>query len=168
MEIKWTAYKYTEKLGVSGVFEEYTISGLQYQVPIKEMFEDVSIEIKTESINTQSEYRDENILRYFFRKLENHDIIHAKVKKVTGNDFEGKLFVRLDFNDVSNEIVFDFKIQNGNIFMEGDFNLGEWNAAQALDNFEDCCSTLHTGEDGKQMVWPNIHLEIRTGMEISN
>lgn len=167
-EIKWTAYKYTEKFGISGIFEDFTISGLQYQAPIKDMLADVEIEINTESLNTQSEYRDENILRYFFRTLENHKFIIARVIKVSGTDSKGKIFVMMDFNNQTNEIVFDFKIQNGNLLMEADIDLKDWNAAHTLDNFQDCCATLHTGQDGRQIVWPAVHLDIRTGMEISN
>lgn len=167
-EIKWTAYKYTDKIGVSGIFKEYTISGLEYQAPIQEMLSDVTIDIKTESLNTQSTFRDQNILDYYFRKLNNHEIIQASVIKVTGNESKGKVYVMMDFNNISNEIAFDFIVKGGNLFLEADIELIDWNATQQLDNFEECCADLHTGEDGLQVLWPTIHLEIRTGIEISS
>jgi len=167
-EIKWTAYKCTNKIGVSGLFEDFKISGPKYQTSIREMLSNVKIDIKTESLNTRSTFRDENILKYFFTTLDNHEWIRGSVVKVSGNDMKGKLFVMMDFNNVSNEIVFDFKINTGMLVMEADFDLIDWNAAHSLDNFDDCCSTLHTGEDGKQMIWPNLHLEISSAMEIAN
>lgn len=167
-EIKWTAYKYTEKFGVSGVFEEFTIKGLDYNTTIKDMVSDVSINIQTESLNTQSVYRDANIRDYYFKRLNNYATITGDVIKVKGSETEGQVVILMDFNSVKREVEFDFRVNGKKLYFESDLDLSQWDASSSLDHLRECCGEYHTGTDGVHLVWPDVRVEITVDLEQLN
>lgn len=168
IQIKWTAYKFSKKLGVEGQFEEFLIEGVKYNTSIKDMMSDVTIEIATESINTQSTFRDNNILNYFFKRLDNYQHIKAQVVKVQGRETEGKLITAVEFNGTTQELEFDYRVSGQRLLLAADLNLSLWDASKSLVHFEDCCSEYHTGEDGIQVVWPDVSIDILIGLAQTN
>lgn len=166
IEIEWRAYKYSEKLGVNGKFLDFQINGLSTMSTIKDMLTDISIDINTESLSTNSTSRDNNILTYFFRKLDNHEVISGEVIKVTGTETKGKAIVSLTFNNQTHEVPFEYQTTSQKLVLKADMNLENWQAAKTLDHFKDCCEDYHTGEDGVHIIWPNVSIKISTLLEM--
>ncbi len=160
--LEWTAYKYTSKAGVSGTFTEIGVSGTKTaSLPI-EVFEDLNFIINTNSVDSRSVFRDNNLILYFFNRMIATDLIKGKASRFLGDINSGQLFIELTMNGTTIEVPFNYKLSGTEFSLEGEIDLGSWNAISALDYMENCCTSLHTGPDGIHLLWPTVKIEIKT------
>ena len=160
--LNWSAYKYTERASVKGTFDDIRVSGLNISSNPIEVIETLQFEINTSSINSDLEFRDMNIINYFFNALKNNTTISGVVSRCEGNGTEGILYINLNINDIVKEIPFNYLLEGTQLSLVGDFDLGDFNALNAMDNMKNCCESVHTGADGIYLVWPEIKIEITT------
>ena len=78
-EFIWTAYKYNQKTGVKGTFDDISVSGLEGNGSVADLFSGAEITIATESVNSGDPDRDPKIVEHFFGKLEGGETMDIKI-----------------------------------------------------------------------------------------
>src|SRR5690554_2219188 len=108
--IEWTAYKYTDKIGVSGTFEEYSINKKNVSGSIEDVLNGLEFSIATESIDTRNAARDFKIKTYFFEAF-NTPTITGTISKAK----DGEGVIRLKMNNISYNTLYTYSIENDDI-----------------------------------------------------
>ncbi len=164
---QWTAYKYTDRIGVSGTFEEIEVINTKKASHPIEVIEDLSFTIKTSSLNTNSILKNSNILNFYFASLVNSHEIKGTITGYEGDKFSGAININLIFNGIAKEAKFLYQMQGTLLTVIGDINLGDWQGEKALENMRACCEDYHTGSDGVHLIWPDLSITINTDLSTS-
>jgi len=72
--LEWTAFKFTEKKGVTGTFNEINISGVERSDDPKKLIESLTFTIPTATVETQNEERNGKIAKLFFGTIGTEEI----------------------------------------------------------------------------------------------
>jgi hypothetical protein len=152
--VRFTAYKTTEKLPVGGTFTkvdlEYsagespiqTLDGMKFSIPVSSLF-----------TNDTTNTRDPKIIHFFFNVM-------AETQTITGTfafDDNDKCSVNLSMNGVSTDLPMDYEVlDNGQVTFNGVMDLKNWNALDALASLNKACEALHTGADGVSKTWEDV------------
>ncbi len=162
-ELKWTAFKFTEKVGVGGTFDSVTVTGTRKAGDPLEVIRSLAFAIDTKSVNSANEQRDERISRLFFQPLETGASITGSVEslKETG---EGSL--RIKMNGVERSVPVHYKVMKGEeIELWGELNVNDWKAEESLSALNQECHDLHTGKDGVSKLWPQVEFRAYTRLQ---
>lgn len=153
-DVRFTAYKTTEKVPVGGTFQEIeltytagetpteTLDGLEFSIPVSSLF-----------TNDPTNTRDPKIIEFFFEKM-------AETQSITGtfslNEDKGAV-VQLSMNGVSTELPMKYEITDDNrVNFSGTMDLEKWDALDALASLNEACKVLHTGADGVSKTWEDV------------
>ena len=152
--VRFTAYKTTEKVPVGGTFQEVeltytagetpleTLDGLEFSIPVSSLF-----------TNDATNTRDPKIIEFFFEKM-------AETQSITGTfsfDADNSCTVQLSMNAVSAELPMEYEITDDNhVNFSGTMDLKQWDALEALASLNEACKVLHTGADGVSKTWEDV------------
>ncbi|MBA4744316.1 MAG: hypothetical protein H2058_03575 [Muricauda sp.] len=155
--VRFTAYKTTDKVPVGGTFQEVeltytsgetpeeTLDGLKFSIPVSSLF-----------TNDTTNTRDPKIIRFFF------DVM-AETQSITGTfsfDENNKCSVNLSMNGVSTDLPMEYEITDDNhVNFSGVMDLKKWNALDALTSLNKACMDLHTGADGVSKTWEDVAIK---------
>ena len=154
--VRFTAYKFTERAGVNGKFDEFTVNlNSQAKTP-EELLSSVEFSIPISSFNTNNAERDAKIKKVFFGALKNTEKITGKVKSVTG----GKGVITLKLNDVEKDLEMDYSFEGGAVKLSAVLQLGDWDALPAVAAINTACEELHKGADRTSKLWPDLKINI--------
>jgi len=165
--LNWTAYKYSYKTGVSGTFDQIAFLGTKTAAHPIEVFENLSFSVNSNSVNSNSIFRDNNIIKYFFNQMITSDFITGKSNGYLGDHSSGTIFISLEMNGMQKDLPFTYIVAGEKLSLEAELDLSDWNAIEALDFMEVCCKDLHTGTDGVHLLWPTVKIEIITFLELT-
>jgi hypothetical protein len=155
-KVNWTAYKFTEKVGVGGSFDSVkTLAPSQSINPVKAL-ENASVEIKASSVNSNLALRDERIQRLFFNPLVDSGNIRAIVKEL-GPNGSGTLVVVL--NGIEKEVKFQSEYKEA-LTLKANLNTSDFNAQSSIAALNEECKDVHRGKDGKSVLWPDVSVEV--------
>ena len=155
-KVNWTAYKFTEKVGVGGSFDSVkTLAPSQSINPVKAL-ENASVEIKASSVNSKLGLRDERIQRLFFSPLVDSGNIKAVVTKL-GPTGSGTLVVVM--NGIEKEVEFESEYTDG-LTLKATINTSDFNAQNSVKALNEECKNEHRGKDGKTVLWPDVSVEV--------
>lgn len=156
--MKWTAYKFTERVGVSGSFDKITISGTKEAKTAFAVFENASFSIETKSVDSNNPDRDGKLVAFFFGKMKETSTITGSVESINA-DGSGSMKIRMNKKEKS--VPFQLS-QNGNsVHMASEINLEAFLAQAAVESLNEVCKVLHTSADGISKLWPDVKLELR-------
>jgi len=143
-EIKWTAFKLTEKVGVGGAFKIFKTSGYnQGSASVVELMQGSFINIETASVFTNNEGRDVKIVNSFFGNMVETTEIDAEIVSLEGID-SGTALVRFKMNYVAVEKELSWKNEGDSLFkLKGEIDILNWDAQLALDSLNAVCSEKH-------------------------
>lgn len=156
--VAFTAYKFTEKVGVNGKFDEFTVNLNDQAKTPEELMKSVEFRIPITSFNTNKPERDEKIKKIFFGALTNTDEITGKVKSVAG----GKGVITLKLNDVEKDFEMDYSFEDGAVKLSAVMQLADWDAMSAVEAINKACEELHKGTDGLSKLWPEVKIVIKS------
>ena len=162
-KIEWTAYKFTEKVGVSGTFPKFEINNTVDSENVSEIFENATFTILTESINSGDEGRDYKILEYFFGNMEATEEITGKVIEIHE---DGNITFEMIMNGQSSKVAGMFRFDPSDNYLElsAELDVTSWDAGGPLGELNKICEELHKGEDGKSVLWPNVAIKLATSL----
>ncbi len=164
IKLKWTAYKTTEKVAVSGTFNEVIVTGGEKSTKLTEVLNTIKFTIPTKSTNTTNPERDAKIVTAFFGSMLNTDLIIGQVSKVEGDNEKGKCSFFVTMNDVEKEVIMNYTVDDNIVKLMGELDMNNWNANNAVIALNKVCNEKHTGKDGISKLWPNISLEISVAL----
>jgi hypothetical protein len=159
--VKWTAYKTTEKIGVSGTFDSLIVSNTQKANSIASVFENATFEIPVATVNSNAPDRDKKILAHFFGVLDKTTMITGGVKKLG----DKKSSVSIEMNGIQKDVETESLIRNDSIILSSVIDLAQWKAQPAVDSLNTVCYDLHKGPDGVSKLWPEVKIEISSKVQ---
>lgn len=164
VNLKWTAYKTSEKVGVSGSFNSIFVTGGEKSTKLPEVLQEIKFTIQTNSTNTANPDRDSKIVNSFFGAMLNTDLIIGQVKNVDGNNESGKCSFVITLNDIEKEVVFDYTVNENVVKLTGELDLNQFDGKTAIESLNKVCEDLHKGADGVSVLWPNVGIEIEVAL----
>jgi len=166
MGIEWKAYKTLGKIGVGGKFTsiKYTPNALEGK-NFRELLVGSKVEIDTTNIDTGNATRDETLVKYFFQKLSDTQIV-ATIKdikadpKIKGNPRTGHITAMITMNKKSLIIPMRYSYKDGKFRAIGTIDLGDFEALPALATINKSCYDLHKGK-----TWRDVEIGFSTTIE---
>jgi hypothetical protein len=157
--VKWTAYKFTEKVGVSGSFDEMEVTGtLAEEMTLVNVFGSAGFNIPVSSTNSLVPDRDMKIKEHFFGTMNATDSISGRVVSITEEGAQ----IEISMNGQTRSVDMDVMVNGSELMLEGVIQLADWDALASVDALNKICHDLHIGADGISKLWPEVKLEVRT------
>ncbi len=161
-KIIWTAYKTSAKVGVKGGFDDFTLDGVKAEAAtVSEMFGKAVFHINSASVNTGNPERDAKLVKFFFSNMNMPSEINGEVKSM---DDQGNALLLITMNDVTKEVPAKYVFENNTLVLSADIVMDDWGLSGAAKDLNTECKDLHTGDDGKSVLWPDVHIEISTDL----
>lgn len=154
--VLWTAYKFSEKVGVSGRFDSILFASDKNTTSIEALLKSSKISISTNSVNSFNAIRDPKLRQKFF-KILNTDTIKGKIMEVKSE----KGLLSLQMNGVNNLTKYDYSYKNDTLYISTHLDLTKWNGKKALETLNKECYDLHIGSDGISKLWPDVAVKIK-------
>lgn len=155
--LQWTAYKFTDKVGVNGTFDSFQLFVEDRNASsIEELLQGAVINISTNSVNSGEPIRDAKLRTYFFGVFGTNEI-KGEIKKALEN--RGEMI--LEMNAITNEIAYTYKMKNDTVFLNSAINLSYWEGEEAMISLNQECYELHMGADGISKLWPNVDITMK-------
>jgi hypothetical protein len=156
ISVLWTAYKFTDKLGVSGAFDDFKLTLVNKAESIEALLINSKIAIYTESVNSNSEIRDPKLRASFF-KVFNTDTITGTIREI--KDGKGRLY--LGMNAIIKPIYCSYLVKNDTLILSTKIDLEHWGGKAAMQSLNKECYELHKGADGISKLWPDVDVTIK-------
>jgi hypothetical protein len=153
--VNWTAYKFIEKIGVSGRFDTIKFSAKKSLTSIEDVLKSSRIAISTSSVNSANGIRDPKLRATFFKTF-NTDTIQGEILEAEGE----KGLLALKMNKINNLIEYTYRYSKDTIFISTHFDLIKWNGKNAVEALNKECYDLHKGSDGISKLWPDVAVKI--------
>ncbi|WP_299124250.1 YceI family protein [uncultured Winogradskyella sp.] len=156
IKVLWTAYKFTEKVGISGKFDSIIYFYDKSAPSIQALLKSSEISICTNSVNSYNAIRDPKLKQTFFKSF-NTDTIRGKIIEV--EDEKGLL--ALQMNSINNLTSYSYNYKNDTLTISTHLDLTKWDGKIALDTLNKECYDLHIGPDGISKLWPDVAVKIK-------
>lgn len=168
-KLTWTAYKTTARVGVSGTFDDYTVTpGVSYGT-VSTLLDQLEFSIPVSSTNSNEKERDGKIVASFFGSMMNTENITGKFTRVAGNDSAGMLRISINMNDIDYEVDGSYAADGNKLVIKTSLHLGDWKAEPSVAALNEVCDDLHKGEDGVSKLWPDVDVTIESSLKpVSN
>ncbi len=155
--VAWTAYKFTEKVGVNGKFDSFQVQGAGNKAEnAKDLLNGLALKVLVSSLNSANPERDAKIKKSFFGTMAASDTLSGSIKEVGADS----LTISFKMNGVEKDIKASYQISETEIMLMSDININTWNAGKSLAELNKVCKELHKGTDGKSILQPDVKLII--------
>jgi hypothetical protein len=155
-DIKFTAYKTTDKVGVAGWFKKVEVISGGEGMSVKEAINNTEFSIPVSSLMTKDTSRDYKIQKFFFGVMENTALLSGKL--MITDDTAG--IAEIKMNGITKEVPFTYTIVDKTFSMTSTMDVTNWKATKALASLNKICELLHTGADGVSKTWSDVSLNI--------
>ena len=155
-KVKWTSYKFTKKVGVSGGFDSVVVNDSTQSSLKLVALENTTLKIDAQSVNSNLEVRDERLRRAFFGPLMNAGEITVEVKNVTP---AGMGALAVTWNGLTLPMAYKAEQKEDGFHVMTKINMEQFNAKKSMDQLNEECKDLHRGEDGKSVLWADVDID---------
>ena len=156
LDFKWTAYKFTEKTGVPGTFDDITLEAETASKSLDDLITSISFTINTSSINSKDPIRDVKVSHFFFGTMANTDDITGSIKSVDGSN----VVIALTLNDLTLDVPGNLSFSGDTIKLSSTVDFKAFGAEAALAKLNEVCSVEHTGEDDESVFWDVVDIDV--------
>ncbi len=157
--VGWTAFKYTEKTAVKGVFDKFELKSSKSGDDLEKLCAALSLSIPVESVNSANEERDGKLRAQFFGNM-NGDMIDARVTKFDKN---GNGEIELTMNGVTRTEKAEMKLEDNATFtIHATFDMMDYKLDESYKALSEICHDLHIGKDGKAKLWTEMEIDFTT------
>jgi hypothetical protein len=155
-EFKWTAFKFTDKVGVPGTFDDLKVDFKETASSLAEILKSGQFKASVGSVNTTNPARDTTLKEAFFALFKEKEI-RGKVTKVEDKTFTLKLFM----NGIEKDLAFKYSLRDdGTLTASTWISMLDFGLKEAHASIHKACEALHTGSDGVSKTWTDVHLKI--------
>lgn len=159
--IEWTSFKFTERKGVKGSFNDYLIDGVSSAPTAKELVESLAFTIQTNSVETNDPGRNEKIANFFFGTLET-PVLSGKVNKLMD---DGKAEIEISMHGITKKVMGTYKLDDIYFSFNASIDVLDWDGATGIDALNAQCIDNHTGPDGVLKLWSEVDLSFTTTLD---
>lgn len=156
--LEWTAFKFTNKTGVKGSFNEVNISGISESDDPKKLIESMGFNIPTKTVETNDPDRNAKIAEFFFGTIST-DNLEGRVLKLRDN---GKADLEISMNGMTRPVSGTYTLDDVHFSFKATINVLDWNAIGGVDALNAQCVENHTGTDGVLKLWSEVDLSFTT------
>ena len=156
ISVMWTAYKFTDKVGVSGTFDYFTFINKKLSNSVENILNKSELAIHTASVNSGNAIRDFKLNTYFFETF-NTSVITGTILNIK----EGEGVTRVNMNKTSYKIPFTYALENDTIIVFTHLDLKHWKGEEALATLNKEYDELHKGTDSMSKFWPDIDVWVK-------
>ena len=160
--LEWTAFKFTEKKGVTGTFNEVIVESPEGSDDPQLLLSKLTFKIPTISVETQNEERNGKISGIFFKSLAT-DTIRGSVKQLDLK--KGTAQIDLQMNGIRKNVEGICAFNDGAFSFKATIDVNDWNGAESIKALNTVCKDLHTGTDGKSVLWSTVDLSFTTQLQ---
>lgn len=166
VQVVWTAFKTTQKIGVNGNFNALKVDApAQGTGTLRQLLNALKAEIRLEgaaSLSTGNPGRDQTLFDHFFKYLKGPIQIQGRIHGAKGNEEGGDLKLRLSLNGKSKSIPMTWsRTPEGGVIAKGALDVLDFGLKTAFDDLHKTCEALHTGPDGVSKTWSEVALQIQ-------
>jgi len=159
-KLEWTAYKFTEKVGVNGTFDKIIVTkDTKKANSIQIAMANARFSIPTAQVNSGVPDRDEKIRKYFFGSSPKAKVLEGFFKNITGTD-SGKADLVLTFNGKTETIPVTYEIQKNLLSVAGSLDVARFGMLPGINKLNEVCRELHIGKDGVSKLWSEVDFKI--------
>lgn len=163
ISLQWTAYKFTDKVGVNGTFDEYWLYTNEKAGCIENLLKGDKIIINTLSVNSGSRIRDSKLKTCFFKAFGT-DTISGEILEAR----DGKGIMALEINAIRNTIDYTYSLKKDTLFLSTAISLSNWEGEEAVYSLDPECYDLHMGADSISRLWPNVDIAVKLPLKIDS
>ena len=156
--VGWTAFKFTDKKGVSGVFDQVDVLIAQNAEDMVQTLSGASFTIPVSSINSENPDRDTKLENSFFGTMESTEIISGLVKSINNET----ALVEISMNGISMEYEGVVTVEGEKVNFTTTIDMVDFEAQSSVDSLNTVCGLLHTGTDGVSKLWSEIDINVET------
>ncbi len=161
VKVEWTAFKLTEKVGVTGTFNTTKLSGPTNAGSLVDLAKGLSMEIDGASIESANPARNATISQFFFQEFAPSPSITGKVESVDGDDAKGTLQIAVTMNGTTKMVPFAYTISDDHeVVATATIDLMNFAAQKPFDSLHRACEEQHTGKDGVSKTWTDVGLKL--------
>ncbi|MFX0557872.1 YceI family protein [Maribacter sp. CXY002] len=155
-KLVWTAYKFTDKVGVSGTFNNFELLLNNETSSLEKFLIGDKIVINTKSVNSGNEIRDDKIRTHFFNVM-NTDTIWGEILDAAG----GKGHLTLELNKIKDTVDYMYSKKEDTLLINTTIDLTNWSGDNAISSLNRECYELHMGADKISKLWPNFDINLK-------
>lgn len=159
-KIAFGGFKTTQKVEVKGYFKKFTIESTNIADTPEDIFDNSTISIPTDYIETNDIGRNRRLREEYFGKMKSTQNITGKIMKF--NKDSNKVNVELTINEVSKVVGFDYNIVGDTLTLDGTIDIIDFDGSSALKAINKACEVLHKGADGISKTWSEANIYIST------
>ena len=156
--IGWTAFKFIEKKGVSGVFDNSEVLISNSSKDMLQTLAGASFTIPVNTINSNNPARDKKLKNSFFGVMETTENISGLIKSI--NETEAN--IEISMNGMSNDYIGKITVDGLKVSFSTTINMTDFEAQHAIDSLNVVCSEKHTSADGISKLWSEIDINVET------
>ena len=157
--IQGTGYKFTNKVGVNGLFAGFKLNKNEKQKSIQALLRGLTVTVDLMSLDSGDLVRNKNMKETLFAGMLGSSSATVSVQKVGAKTIETQLRV----NNKTQRVVFGYTIKNGVITAKGRFDALKYALGKQIAALKKRCGLLHTGADGKSVTWTDFDLKVTAG-----
>lgn len=161
VKVEWTAFKLTEKVGVSGTFNTMALSGPTRSDSLTALAKGLSMKIDGTSIESNNPGRNATVSQFFFQQFAPSAEITGKVDSVDGDDAKGTLNIAITMNGTTNTVPFAYTISKDHeVEATATIDMMDFALQKPFDSIHAACEEQHTGPDGISKTWTDVVLKL--------
>lgn len=156
--LEWTAFKFTERKGVKGTFNDFTIKGIKESTDPKELLQSLTFSIPVASTETNDPGRNEKIIKYFFKTI-NTENITGKLVKLNEDETAD---LQITMNGITKDVTGNYKLSDTQFSFTAMIDVLNWKGGNGVAALNAECIENHTGPDGVLKLWSEVDLSFTT------
>jgi hypothetical protein len=158
VKLQWTAFKTTEKLGVSGSFTSILVEAPTHADSEEKLLSGISFSIDGLSVASGNPERDRSLKESFFALLKPNANIDGDIKEAK----DGKAILELRLNGKKALVPFTYVFDKtaSSVVAKGKIDMLEIGLDAPFAAIHERCTLLHTGADGVSKTWTDVELEV--------
>jgi polyisoprenoid-binding protein YceI len=161
VKVQWTAFKFTNKTGVSGGFNKANLSGTRSAKTLSDLARNLRMKIDGASIESGDPARNATVSEFFFQQFKPNGDIVAEGVEVNGDDKTGIVKIKITMNGTSQVVPFTYTIgADGAVEANGTIDMMDFALKPAYDTLHKACEEKHVGPDGVSKTWTTVDLKV--------
>ena len=159
VKLKWTGFKTTKKVAVSGTFKKNDWS-FEPAKNLSLLMKNIKFKIKTSSVDSGNFIRDRRIFKSFFKLMNEGKYIQGH--GISVDEKNKTAVIEVEMNKERTPVIFSFEVAKDNTFkMKGSIDvLKHYKMKTSYESIAKLCEKLHTGPDGVSKTWADVGLNI--------
>ena len=158
IQLQFTGYKFTEKVGVSGKFKRVQWAVAPQAKDLPTLLTSASVWIDSHSIDAGQVARNKNLIKGLFRHIPGGRYFRGLITSAAPDGKTATL--KLFMGQIETEIPVTVQQTPSQLTLRGTLDLIQAGAKKAFEAMAKLCGPLHRGKDGKRKSWPTVDLEV--------